>query len=369
MSGSGKEGYQTGLETRHVFLDTDVFRSCGHNLNAELMKVFGEYVADGILAFHTTDVTLREVSRQLVAMQKRLSKDANRVARDLHEWNSRYRSDKHKLAVPDRFDWPKEPSAAYLDFEKTLRRNWLAEVHSVASLTIGPVLERYFNRQAPFDSQGSKEFPDAIALFAVEDWCARMEQLMYVVSKDKAVLRAAKDSRYLIGIGELEALFAIALVSAEYEEVASEIPAVFEKQKLLDELGEILSASIDSLEVLYDGDRLDGEALAIKLVELEEVEDVTVVRVAGDEVVCVAHLKLVVSAEIGYADLTFATWDREDQRYYGVESGLTDIQDSVVVEVFVSLARGSDEIALSSAQFLTQELTVTDFNSDGYPYK
>ena len=103
--------------------------------------------------------------------------------------------------------------------------------------------------------------------------------------------------------------------------------------------------------------------------ELDGMEDVTVLRVEQDQVVCVAHVKLLVSAEIVYTDLSDAIWDREDQRYFGGKSVASEIQDSVVAKVFVELARYGEELTLSSAQFLTRDLMVTDDFSDGYPYK
>ena len=79
----------------------------------------------------------------------------------------------------------------------------------------------------------------------------------------------------------------------------------------------------------------------------------------------VARVKLAVSAEIEYTDLSLAIWEREDRRYFGAELAVTDSQDSVVAKIFVELARERDEISVSSAQFLTRDLTVTDSFSDG----
>ena len=68
--------------------------------------------------------------------------------------------------------------------------------------------------QAPFDTEDSKEFPDAFALLALENWCADMQERIYVVSKDKAVLRAAAVSDHMIGIENLDRLLAL-VASAE----------------------------------------------------------------------------------------------------------------------------------------------------------
>ena len=367
MTGTCNAGDRVGLETRNIFLDTEVFRSHGHNLNAKPMKVLGRYIADGVFVLHTTEVTLLEVRRQLGEMERELTNRANKVAKQLKGWNSRYRSDQHRLPVPDRLGGPDEPSGAYCDFEWIVRHDWHAMEHPTSGLSIGPVLDRYFKRQAPFHTEGSKEFPDAFALLALEQWCVAKQERIYVVSKDTGVLRAADESDHLIGIESLDCLLAL-VPSAQDHEIANTVAAAFEERSFLNEVRDRLSSDTDWLGGLYDGDKHDGEVVAMEIVELEESEDVTIVRVEQDQVSCVAHVKLLISAEISYTDLSFAIWDSEDNRYHGGESAVTEIQDSVTAKIFVELAR-ADGLPLSSAQFLTQDLTVTDFVDDGYPYK
>ena len=356
-------GDRVGLETRNIFLDTEVFRSYDHNLNAKHMKVLGGYIADGVFVLHTTDVTLREVCRQLGDMERKLTNRANKVSKELTRWNSRYRSDQYHLPVPDPLGGPGDPSRAYRDFEWVVRHDWQANEHPSFDLPIGPVLDRYFNRQAPFETEGSKEFPDAFALLALEQWCAARQERIYVVSKDKAVLRAADESDLLIGIESLDRLFAL-VASAEDHEMTDAVSAVFEERSLLNELRDSLSSNIGWLGCIYVGDLPDGEVLSMEIVELEDSEDVIILRVDQDQVACVAIVKLLISAEISYTDLSFAIWDGEDKRYYGGESAVTEIQSSVAAKVFVELARDVD-LTLSSAQFVTQNLTVKESYSDG----
>ena len=124
MTDTCNEEYPVGLETRNVFLDTEVFRSYRHNLNAKTMEVLGRYVEEGILVLHTTNVTLREVSRQLGAMESELTNRANKIAKDWARWNIRYRFDHHRLPVPDLLSEPSQPSRAYRDFEWTVLYDW-----------------------------------------------------------------------------------------------------------------------------------------------------------------------------------------------------------------------------------------------------
>ena len=354
-----------GLETRNIFLDTEVFRSYGHNVNAEPMKVLGQYVEDGVFVLHTTDVTLREVSRQLIGMETKLTTSANRVANELRRWNSRYRLDQRRLPVPNRLSGPTQPSGAYRDFEWTVRHEWHAREHRAADLSIGLVLDRYFASQAPFDTQDSKEFPDAFALLALENWCSGTQQRIYVVSNDKGVLRAAAESEHLIGVRSLDRLFSLVAL-AEGHEVAEAVSTAFEKPSLVSKIQESLSENVGWVGWLYGGDRDDGEVIDVEILELQDVEDVTILRVEQEQVACVAHVRLLVSAEINYMDFSEAIWDREDQRYFGGRPVVTEVEESVGAKIFVELARDGDTLTLSSSQFFTRDLVVTDSLNHDY---
>ena len=368
MTDTCNEEHPVGLETRNIFLDTEVFRSNGHNLNSKMMKLLGRDVADGIFVLHITDVTLREVRRQIDAMETELRNRANKVARDLKRWNNRHRYTRHHLPVPDALSEPAQPSAVYVEFERLLRHDWNAHVHSAADTPIESVLDQYFNRQAPFDKDGSKEFPDAITLLALQNWCAREQQNMYVVSKDEGVRRAADERDELIGIDSLEDLFAL-VADAQDHDVADTVSEAFDEQLLHAALQDTLSRSIGWVGVLYDGDRYDADVTAVEMVKLEEIDDITALRIDQDRVYCVAHVKLLVSAEIDYLDVSGAIWDKEDGRYYGAESAVTEVRNMVTAKIFVELERDGEDMTLSSAQFITQDLAITDYFDDGYPYK
>lgn len=357
-----------GLETRHIFLDTEVFNSCGHNLNAEPMQVLGRYVADGVFVPHTTDVTLREVRRQIGEMERELANEANKVARRFERWNRRYRDKHDRLRVPERFE-PSKGGAAYRDFEWIVRYDWKAQIHAAADLRAGSVLDQYFERRAPFDENGSKEFPDALALLALESWCAAAGQRVYVVSKDKAVGRAAEVSEHLIAVAGLDRLLAL-VASAEGHRIADAVRNAFDAHCFRAALRDALACGIGQMGGVYCGERyFEGDVLAMEVEEIDEVANLTILRVDERQVACVAEAGLAISAEIDYTDVSEAWWDSEDQRYYGAETGVAEIRDVVAAKIFVELERDDDGFELISAAFLGQDIDVSDGVDDEWPYK
>ena len=357
MTDTENDEQPVGPETRHIFLDTEVFRSNGHNLSTEIMTVLGDYLADEVFVLHTTDVTLREISRQVRTMESKLVKDHNKVVRDLTRWNNRYFHAPHRLPVPDPLGEPAEPSKAFRDFERKLRHEWNAREHSAADLQIGPVLDRYFSGQAPFDEKNSKEFPDASALLALQKWCADAGESIYVVSRDKAVQRAAKDLDHLVAIKSLDELFPL-VTEAQDHNIAATIWAAFDELTLLGTLQGVLSENITWVGGRYDGDKYEAHVLGMELEEIEEIEDVTVLRADEDRVACLVHVRLLVTAEIEYRDVS----------YFGAEADVGEIRDSITARIFVQLERDDLDITLSSAQFGAEDLVVTDDFEDGYFY-
>ena len=365
MTQSGSTDPPVGLETRNIFLDTEVFRSCDHNLETDLMWVLGCYMDDAVFDVHTTDVTLREVARQLLLREKEVTASANQAAKKLRRWNIRYRRKQDRLPVPDLLSEPTEPCAAYREFERIVRHEWGATEHRAADLLAGPVIDWYFANKPPFDAPNSKnEFPDAFALLALEDWCSRTEQRIYVVSRDKAVLRAALASKHLIGVEGLEPLFSL-VASAEGHAVGKVVLTAFdESPPLLSEFQQTLSQDIGSAGFVYRGDKDNGEVLGVEINEVEDIDDVTVLRVNHDRVACVAHVRLIISAEINYRDDSQPVRGHNVQRNSGGISVVTHIEDEVQAYIIFDVAVVRETITLFSARFLSRDISVRDSFSD-----
>lgn len=357
-----------GLQTRHVFLDTQVFRALRHNPYSGPLKTLRSYVDDGVFHLHTTDITLREIQRQLGSMQGEMVARANKAARELEQWNRRFRIYSPQFVAPETIVIRDNPSPAYQEFVWVLLHELNATQHDTGNLLIGPVLDQYFGRKPPFDTDNSKEFPDAIALQALEQWCRQYDEKMYVVSKDKAVQRAAEGSPYLVPIESIDQLMSL-MLSADEHEVALEVVDAFESDDLNSELEEFLKSNIGWVGSVYDGDKHDAEILHTEVANLESVDSVTVLRVDADQIACVVHVSMHVFAEVSFTDFSGAMWDKEDGIYFGAETAAVEVEDTVHAKLYVELSRNAGYFRLEAANFITRDLTISDFHDDGFPYK
>ena len=89
------ENTNAGLKTRHVFLDTEVYKRYGHNLNDKVLQRLLQLTKDHISTLHSTDITLAEIKRQLGDM-------AAEVAQAVNKGNRLLRNSHSIAAIPGR---------------------------------------------------------------------------------------------------------------------------------------------------------------------------------------------------------------------------------------------------------------------------
>lgn len=79
-------------------------------------------------------------------------------------------------------------------------------INARGRVDITDVMERYFGASAPFEKSGDKkhEFPDAVALMALENWAAEHNKPVMLVSHDKGWQAFAEASDRLCCVAELD---------------------------------------------------------------------------------------------------------------------------------------------------------------------
>jgi hypothetical protein len=77
-----------GLKTRHVFLDTEVYRRYGHNLNDKVLQTLLKQIKDHVCTLHITDITLSEVRRQIGDMAAEVALAVNKGNKELRRWQA-----------------------------------------------------------------------------------------------------------------------------------------------------------------------------------------------------------------------------------------------------------------------------------------
>ncbi|WP_374655121.1 PIN domain-containing protein [Phenylobacterium sp.] len=341
------------LETRHVFLDTQVYNGLKHNPHNPALRALAQHVMQGRLTLHVTDVTLEEVARQLREVVAARARELAAIEKDLARW--RHATPK---AVP-RSSAPLDTAALALGLSEALARAILtdcrAELHRAMEVSPKAVFDAYFRRDPPFDGKGGKEFPDAFALHALEAWCAAKGERMYVVTEDQAMLRAAAASTRFLALKNIQSVLTLAAADGEAQALAHALMAQpsFER-----ELKRGLKGAISDAIFIYTGELAQGEAFEGDFVDLIAVRDWELIGRSKDAISLSLEIGAIARVEVQFEDRSEAVYDREDDRWYGIASGSTEVETEVELPVFVELDTLSGRI--KELRVLDREVEVAE---------
>lgn len=288
------------LRTRHVFLDTEVYRRAGFNISNTPFALLAKQIEDGRVVLHVTDITLAEIQRQLgestlvmAAEAKRLLRDFNRIAQLTGEGN---------VTVRD-VDGSTLAEKAWAGFVDVLVKRFRS--HSVLALKVPAriVFDRYFAGSPPFDHRGSKEFPDAFVVEALARYCNSNEISMYVVSGDAALRRAAGEHDRLLPLETLEDVLAAATAEGggDFEAIVDKIFAApgFDEQLI-----EAIETELDFVDFVYYGSLSDVSVLGAKLDEIVSVDGYDVAAFDDTKIGLILHANSILVARLRYVDET-----------------------------------------------------------------
>jgi hypothetical protein len=219
------------------------------------------------------------------------------------------------------------------------------------------IFDQYFNRKPPFDGVGGKEFPDAFVLEALTRWAEKQRDQVYVVTRDKAMIRAvgAADPHLLVLETIQDVLkCAAADLGPQAEAVANDL---LSRPAFDASLARLLEPPMKEAGYVYTGDELEeGEAYEGELLAIEAVSEWSVVSLNAHRISLILDVIAKVRVEVQFEDRDSAMYDREDDRWYGVENASAHIEDEVDVQVFVEVSRASGEVV--DAKVLTSEINV-----------
>ena len=182
---------------------------------------------------------------------------------------------------------------------------------NVPTSVLPPVLDAYFGRQSPFGSAKNKaEFPDALVLETLREWCAQEESDLAIVSRDKGVRAVCERDEALHSFDDLaeylNALFTSeeALSAFVREMIQTAHRSILEKAKeefpdrgafLADEEGEV-------------------EELELTDVEFgEEVGDLEIISLDPDHAEVELAVSMAFRCELSYKEPGTGIWDSEEK--------------------------------------------------------
>lgn len=353
------------LLTRNIFLDTSIVVGLNFNYAHPTIKRLLDLIQQERAHLLTTSITVAEVEanirKQVHASSQahaKFGKDA-KILRNLEE--SEYRA----LFAP--FTTGKAEECLIVQHKAFLEAA-KAEVLVPPANCVETVFSQYFGNAPPFgDGKKKSEFPDAFAMAALDEWCERNNQRVYVVSHDTDIKTYCEGNPRLIWLEHPRDFLGLLLLHDEklaplVNRLVESHPADLER-----------AVATEFANIGFWLDDLEGEVYDVT-VEQVEIEDHSLIEVTPESAVVEVSAKVSFSAEVEYDDLETATYDSEDKVLIPWRKISTTLERSEDISATLHLAINVDapdffkigHTEINTGKDWGIAITAVD---DGYPYK
>ena len=357
-----------------ITIDSNVAIHTGINLETGLLAQLFQF-KEGPVDFVISDVVLREIRKHLNKNTKK-ARDAAlasvRNAVDLELFDGIVAT-ASLVAVEGMID---SRDAVRIRLRRFLIETG-ANLAPSSLVSADQVMERYFLSKAPFDETGPKknEFPDAIALLALEKWATSNGKKILAVSADKGWQAFAEGNAHIDVEPDLGA--ALAKLQLHTDQAVSTVSAFLraietgQSPEQAAELQSSLDSSIMSLEVraeaesffYYELDSVELNLSSFEILEVGNSYDIRIVRMGAEEIVAQVGAILNISAE---AEFSLSIKDGIDKDYVSMGGAVSNKQ--VIVEGDILLTIGGvldgplEELVVTDAEVLKESLKI-DFGT------
>ncbi|UVA80503.1 PIN domain-containing protein [Pandoraea commovens] len=189
-------------EITALSIDTSVLRANSYNFGSGLLLLLTQNVRAKLVI---SEVVVREVRRHLTEKAKESLRQVDSSLQDAIRQNVlggvgvAAITDALKAARREPEDWAKQR------LEEWLTAADASVINSEDHVDVAELMDRYFEARAPFSDKGNKknEFPDALALLALEAWAEQNGTAVLVVSTDGDWIRYCNESAHLHCVADL----------------------------------------------------------------------------------------------------------------------------------------------------------------------
>jgi hypothetical protein len=338
------------LETKNIFLDTSTYEKNNFLVGKKIISLF-KHGEEKTIKIYSSLIVINELKdriRKNVLNSKSLWKKFRNENPDAIFRNS------DTFAVFEKLweiDFNKEINIIYGKIDIIIKTTpvYLIDTKDV---NIEKVFDKYFKTEAPFkDGLKKHEFPDAFILESIDAWCDKNGEKMIVVSTDGDWLNYKSGN--LIKYNDLDLLLDKISRHKEIEQKEQKIIFVFnEISRNSEKLVKDLSTYFDD-SAYFD----TGEAEIIEF-KVNTVNWAGLVLADFDDEHAKIDTELTVqlSADLSYKNYENGYYNREDDKWYFLETINETIEREIKIPVTISVSFDFDE--------KTSEIQFEDINNN-----
>lgn len=201
----------SGLLTNNVFIDSSIYIQRNFNFTDHLLGQISTLSANNHIKLYITSIVTNEIKNKIDDRTKEAKsaieslRKKGMILRNIKEYDVIFNNETSDLVS----------SAVKKQFEDFIENSG-ALVIPVEAVSVDKLLEGYFQMIPPFSRSKKAEFPDAINLLAIDNWCITNSEQMYVISLDNDLVNYCEDNVRLHCLDSIDSFLNLVNSSDEY---------------------------------------------------------------------------------------------------------------------------------------------------------
>jgi len=337
-----------GTLIRNVFIDTSIFVSENFNIAGTKFKTLAYLAQANRIYIKSSDITYREIISNIEENVESAEKSIHKTKKEARI----LRNLGHKSSYKALFaDFPRDKIVDKIS--KQIRRYFISsKIEIIRALKTSPavVFDKYFNKKPPFGLEKKKsEFPDAFVLSALEDWCDKNNQSIFVISHDPDMASACCSSERLEYLPSLQAFLGLVI---DHDQAIAKL-AHERFQRNVANIRNLISDQLEGSYVFLKDQ--DGEGTITSISEII-LGDPSIINITDQVVTFEFQSKVFITADIWFKDLDTATYDSEEKRLIPWRDIEQEVEREVDLPVELSFTFSSED----DSYFLLHHILVND---------
>ena len=329
-------------------IDTSIFNQYGLKLEKGLLAKLVQF-KEMPINFVLSDVVYREVMNHLNKKEKEVRDKIKASLTDVSDYFGCKELALEEVISLLNIDYDGNDKGSNARLNKFKNQCGIEIIKSKENIDVSFLLDLYFTNSAPFKEVGSKknEFPDAIALLALEKWAIENNKEILAVSVDNDWKRFSEERKNNIDVVEdlaraIEVFqeqmdYALKGIVEEIKQDLSNNP----NSKILESIREVISDKLVVSEINADAAyyyEIDDEWVELnKISILTENSELRVHIVDKGSDTITVNIACEVCCRVG-ATFDFSIWDSVDKEYIRLGSSQEIVEQVYETNVLVSLS-------------------------------
>lgn len=310
-----------------MFIDSSIYIQRNFNFNDHLLGQIARLSANKHINLHISSIVINEVNNNIDDRTKEARsaleslRKKGMILRNIKQYGVVFNNETSNLVS----SVVKKQFNDFIDNSKAL-------IIPLQAVSVDKLLEGYFQVVPPFSNGKKSEFPDAINLLALDNWCTTNSEQMYVISTDNDLVDYCKDNVGLHCLDSIDSFLNLVTSSDEYRHNF----VVNLAEKLFENIEDSISENFEDHGFSLENE--DGSVEYINVLSVELEDEINVIELEEASATLQFEVIVTFEAEISYTDYENSVYDKEEGKYIFEKEVELEIETDVLVPVTLEVS-------------------------------